>query len=332
MRVIAVALMMHVAAAQVHAEPAEHWKGPDPASAWPSASVSALAEYGRSHKPTAVMIVQQGNVVASYGDLGRKVNMRSVRKSILSALYGMAVAEGKINLSASLADLDINDKSPDLTAAEKQATLRDLLMAHSGVYHAAAYESRDMKEKRPERGSHAPGSYWYYNNWDFNALGTIYRRVIGEDIFRSFEQRIARPLGMEDFSVRDCEYVSEPASQHPAYVFRLSARDAARFGLLFLNDGQWRGQQIIPAAWISESTTAMSSTDRRRVPGYGYLWWILPSEEWGPGAFLASGHGGQLIVVVSSRRLVAVQTVELGEKSQGVRTGPFLDLLRKAAM
>ncbi|WP_234843725.1 serine hydrolase [Sinorhizobium meliloti] len=65
------------------------------------------------------------------------------------------------------------------------------------IYHATAYETGDIKRKRPARGSHAPGSFWFYNNWDFNALGTIYRQQTGEDIFQSFEKKIARPLDMD---------------------------------------------------------------------------------------------------------------------------------------
>jgi CubicO group peptidase (beta-lactamase class C family) len=237
-------------AASAYAQPVGPWRNADGASGLSAAVRKAVQDYGNTLKPTAVMFVQDGRVIASFGDVSRKVTMQSVRKSLLSALYGIAVSEGRINLASTLTELGIDDNPPSLTDAEKHATVRDLLMARSGIYHPAAYETGDMAAKRPQRGSHAPGSFWYYNNWDFNALGTIYRKATGEDIFKSFEQRIARPLGMEDFAARDGQYVTEPQSIHQAYPFRLSARDAARFGLLFLNGGQWREQQIIPAAWI----------------------------------------------------------------------------------
>ena len=324
-------LVAQFLATQLRAEPAEHWLSADPSSGeWTAENQAALEEYGRANNPTAVMIVRAGHVLAQYGDVAAKVNLRSVRKSILGALYGIAVSDGRMKLSATVGDLGIEDTPPGLSIAEKQATIRDLLMARSGIYHPAAYETHDMGEKRPARGSHAPGSYWYCNNWDFNALGTIYRQATAEDIFKAFERRIAKPTGMEDFSVRDGEYVSEPASRHPAYVFRLTARDAARFGLLFLNGGEWRGRRIVPAVWIAESTAALSQTDWHGR-GYGYLWWTLPPGEWGPGAFLASGHGGQLIVVVPSRQLVAVQTVEIGGQQKGIRTTAFLDFVQRHA-
>ena len=309
------------------ADPAEHWENVDPTmTGWSFDVEKAVQDYAATAKPVAVMIVRDGKIIARWGDVARKINVKSVRKSLLSALYGIAVSDGRINLASTLAQLGVDDLPPSLTDAEKQATVRDLLMARSGVYHLAAYETAEIREKRPERGSHPPGSFWFYNNWDFNALGAIYRRATGEDIFESFAQRIARPIGMEDFTSGDGRYVSAPSSRHPAYPFRLSARDLARFGLLFLNGGLWRGKQVIPAAWVKESTTPYSQTDRSDR-GYGYLWWTL--DEWGAGAALASGTGGQLMAFLPAKRLVIVQTVDTRQNPQGAQTKDFLAFLRK---
>ncbi|MGI2036440.1 serine hydrolase domain-containing protein [Rhizobium panacihumi] len=308
---------------------AQPWQSADPASSgWSVEKLNSAQDYAASLKSTAVMVVQDGKVIASWGDVSREVNVASVRKSLLSALYGIAVSEGRISLASTLADLGIDDKAPVLTATEKQATVRDLLMARSGIYHPAAYETGDMRRNRPERGSHAPGTFWWYNNWDFNALGTIYRQQTGEDIFRSFAQRIAAPIGMEDFSARDGRYIAERQSEHPAYPFNLSARDAARFGQLFLDGGRWNGRQIIPASWVRESTTAYSLTDRGSM-GYGYLWWTLNPQVFGPGAALASGYGGQAIAFVPSKRLVVVQIVDPAQNAKGVRTSHFVNLLQE---
>ena len=70
----------------------------------------------------------------------------------MNSLIGIAVADGKINLNDTLQKLGIDDKKPSLTDVEKQATVRDLLEARSGVYHAAAYETKGMAEQRPSRG------------------------------------------------------------------------------------------------------------------------------------------------------------------------------------
>jgi CubicO group peptidase (beta-lactamase class C family) len=309
------------------AEPIVHWQNAEPGLS--ADAPTAVHDFGTALKPTSVMFVRDGEVIASYGDVGRKVVMQSVRKSLLNALYGIAIAEGRIKLSSTLAELGIDDKAPGLTDAEKQATIRDLLMARSGVYHPAAYETADAAAARPARGSHAPGTFWYYNNWDFNALGTIYQKLTNEDLFEGFERRIAHPIGMEDFSARDGRYVTEAASIHRAYPFSMSARDAARFGLLFLNGGQWRGQQIIPAAWIKESGTAFSEVTDRSERGYGYLWWTLAPDPWGADAIVASGDGGQKIAVIPARRLVVVENVDQRENPKGVPTRPFFDLIRK---
>ncbi|MBN7809011.1 serine hydrolase [Agrobacterium rosae] len=317
-----------VVAGGVHAQ---QWQSAEPASAgWSVENLKAAQDYAASLKPTAVMVVQDGKVIANWGEVSRKVNVASVRKSLLSALYGIAVAERRIDLGSPLADLGIDDKPPALTAAEKQATIRDLLMARSGIYHPAAYETADIRQKRPERGSHAPGAFWFYNNWDFNALGTIYRRQTGEDIFQSFAKRIALPVGMQDFSARDGRYVSEQHSIHPAYPFRLSARDAARFGQLYLDGGRWNGRQVIPASWVKASTMAYSATDRGSM-GYGYLWWTLNPDVFGPGAALASGYGGQAIAIVPAKHLVVVQTVDPDQNAKGVRTSHFVKLLQQLA-
>ncbi|WP_343313875.1 serine hydrolase [Brucella sp. BE17] len=288
----------------------------------------AIHNYVETYEPTALMVISDGKVVESHGDVARLVNAASVRKSFLGALYGIAVAEGKINLDNTLAQLKIDDKPP-LTPTEKTATVRDLLKARSGIYHRAAHETADMRRRRPERGSHAPGSFWFYNNWDFNALGTIYREKTGEDIFESFTQHIATPLDMQDYATANGRYVLEKHSVHPAYTFRMSARDMARFGSLYLNDGQWQGKQIVPAAWVQESLTPHSATGRGRF-GYGYLWWTLNPDNFGPGAAVASGYGGQRIAVIPARKMVIVQTVA-NTRTGSIRTSHFVALLRQIA-
>ncbi len=304
------------------------WENANPAQAgWSTSGLDAARQHSEKLGSTAIMIVQDGKVIARWGDVERKVNAASVRKSFLGALYGIAVSEGKINLTSTLGDLGVDDISPSLTPEEKQATVRDLLMARSGVYHRAAHETAVIRRHRPERGSHAPGTFFFYNNWDFNALGSIYRKQTGEDIFQSFATRIAQPIGMEDFVLSDCRYVFEKVSEHPAYTFRMSARDLARFRQLILDGGQWDGRQLVPADWIKQSTTSYSQSERKGI-GYGYLWWTLDPARWGEAASLASGFGGQLIAVLPAKKMVVVQTVDRSENRDGIRTSRFLGLLK----
>jgi CubicO group peptidase (beta-lactamase class C family) len=94
--------------------------------------------------------------------------------------------------------LGVDDNVPSLSPVEKRARVIDLLKARSGIYHAALCETPAMKAKKPARGSHPPRSFWSYNNWDFNALGTIYESATHDSIYRSFDEWIARPIAMED--------------------------------------------------------------------------------------------------------------------------------------
>ncbi|WAC25868.1 serine hydrolase domain-containing protein [Ancylobacter sp. SL191] len=300
--------------------------GPTDLTGWSASGLAAAQEQAVGLGTTAVIVLRHGRPVAGWGEVARKVDVASVRKSLLGALIGIAVAEGRLALDATLADLGIDDVPPVLTVDERRATLRDLLMARSGIYHPAAHETAPMKRDRPARGSHPPGSFWYYNNWDFNALGTIWRRATGEDIFAGFERRIARPIGMQDFTAADGRYVREPASEHPAYPFRLSARDAARFGQLYLDKGSWAGQPIVPAGWVEASTTAWSPSDRSRQ-GYGYLWWVPPTDAFGPGAAYAAGFGGQMIAIVPARGVVVAVTTEWRGGGRKVRGSELLRLL-----
>jgi CubicO group peptidase (beta-lactamase class C family) len=291
------------------------------AAGWSADKVAQAQSWSQQIAPTAaVMIVQHGVIVAQWGDTAVKSNLHSVRKSLLSALIGIAVDEHKIDLGATMDSLGIDDNAPSLTPMEKSATVGDLLKARSGIYHPALYETPGMARRRPPRGSHPPGTFWYYNNWDFNALGTIYERATGETIFAAFEQRIARPIGMEDYQSNDGEYFRGVASDHPAYPIRMSARDLARFALLYLHEGSWKGRQIVPSAWVRESAQSYShALFDAQGPGlgYGYMWWIgFPSNIAGaptvnvpPRTFAAMGAEGQYAFVIPEHDLVIVHRI-----------------------
>ena len=253
-----------------------------------------------------LLVIHDGAVLLRHGDVETRFMCHSVRKSFMSMLYGMYVAEGKIDLSRTLAELNIDDVEPPLTDVEKQATIADLLKSRSGVYHASAYEPGHMKKARPKRGSHAPGTHWWYNNWDFNVLLTIFEQETGEKFFEAFHKRIAEPLQLQDFRLRDGYYHLEPAnSMHPAYPFRLSGRDMARIGLVMARGGKWGDRQIVPADWIQESTRAHSEIPNRNgYRGYGYMWWVSRSAD--EFVFSALGNGNNSIDVLPDRNLVLV--------------------------
>lgn len=275
---------------------------------WSRTGIDALEKRAASVGSAAFMIVTRGRVVAVWGDTSRTFWSHSVRKSLLSALIGQAVAEGKIDTARTLAELGIDEKRTPLTTEERRARVLDLLQARSGVYLPAAAEIEAMRDARPQRGSHPPGTFWYYNNWDFNVLGTVFRQATGEDLFQAFDRRIARPIGMQDYRPEEGEYGLEELSEHPAFGFRISARDLARFGLLYLHRGRWAGRQLISEAWVDASVRSYSRTGDQGSPasksGYGYMWWIQVNAQAHPelrlpdGSFTASGNGGQRLTVI----------------------------------
>ena len=295
---------------------------------WSKEKLAAVRAYADSIQCSAAMIVQGGEVVDAWGDIDKKIDAYSVRKSLISALYGIYSAEGVIDTNLTLEQIGIDDSPDPLTKAEKQARVVDLLRARSGVYHQVDFETEIMKKNRPARGSHPPGTYFYYNNWDYNVVGTIFEKETGKKIGDAFYKRIAKPLGMEDFQPGDVFYFGGPLSIHRAYHFEITARDMARFGLLYLRHGRWNGKQIVPEAWVEKSTHAsemVTVNGLGEVGGYEYLWWV----EYGgvhfpeatlPGMFSARGANGHYILVIPTLDLVIVTRTDTDPPARDAKT------------
>lgn len=294
--------------------PGERWERIDPsAQGWSVQQLTRAREKAVEIGSAAVLIVQDGRIVAEWGEIDRRHDVYSIRKSLLSGLYGVYVGNGRIDIHRTLEEIGFDDAVTPLTSEEKLATIRDLLMSRSGIYIESAYETEGMRESRPVREAHPPGSHWYYNNWDFNALGAILEREAGKGLFEALKEHLAEPIGMQDFRAEDGRYVHAETSEHPAYPLRMTARDLARFGWLYLNEGLWDGERLIPEEWIEESTTPWSPV--RSGIGYGYMWWVATGNvqlltEMGPGSFSARGAGRQAVLVIPAHRLVIVHQFE----------------------
>jgi CubicO group peptidase (beta-lactamase class C family) len=326
--------------------PGENWQkavGPEKLG-WSLAKLAEARNYSKKIDSAAVMIVDNGVVVDAWGDVTRKFYCHSIRKSFLSALIGIHIEEGNIELSKTMEELGIDEYEPSLTQIEKQATVFDLIRARSGIYHPALGEGSWMIPMRPERHSHAPGTFWYYNNWDFNALGTIFEQETGTKIFEEFDTRIAKPLQMEDFNISDCRYKTSTdygqglISKHRYYQFRMSTRDLARFGLLYLRNGQWHDQQIVSSDWVRESTASHSQI--WPDGGYGYMWWtgvkggLIANVMVREHSFLASGAGVNKVIVLPYLKLVIVHRVDTFKglpRQLPSQVGPLLWLILEAA-
>jgi CubicO group peptidase (beta-lactamase class C family) len=135
---------------------------------------------------------------------------------------------------------------------------------------------------------------------------------------------------MQDYKIEDGWYYGQHFSKHPAYHMRLSARDLARLGLLYLNDGAWNGTPILPQSWVRVSTRRHS--DAAFGLGYGYMWWIgrrkpfrLPFEE---ASYSARGYRGQRVHVIPGLRLVIVhQYAGRGDNDTGISDQKLGDLV-----
>jgi len=278
--------------------------------------LQALDRYVTAQSTHSMRVTVGGRLLYTHGPQDETSYIASVRKSVLAMLYGPFVADGTIDLDATLEDLGFDDIG-GLLPSEKQATVRDLISARSGIYHVAS-NGGDNSDDAPERGSQEPGSYFLYNNWDFNAAGAIFEQLTGRNIYEEVNRQIVAPTGMQDFDLamhlEKAKTGNLEKSSFPAYHMHFSTRDLIKFGQLMLNRGNWNGQQLFDAEWID--TLVATHTPRedmnpekvRNGPfGYGYMWWVFDAASNGPeykGAYAARGHFGNYIVVLPALDMV----------------------------
>ncbi len=328
--------------AQVY--PGETWTDRlDPQeTGWNQAKRSAFRRFIEdSTNVTGLLIIHGGEVVFEYGDVKENSYIASCRKSILALLIGKYVQNNTISLDKSLEDLAIRDVQ-DLLAVEKKATLRDLISAKSGVYLSAS-NSGDFRRYAPHRGSVQPGTYWLYNNWDFNLAGYIFEQESKSNIYDELESQLALPLQMQDWD-RSLQHKSGDisVSKFPAYHMWLSTRDMARIGLLMLRKGRWKGSQVIAEEWIGEIIKQRTSyiDAQKNVPvlkedgldlGYGYMWWLVENTKDArmKGAYSAQGALGQNITVYPASDVVlAFKTKSAYGRRNSIQTQ--MKLMKKA--
>jgi len=318
---LAAALLALPVSAQVRTDPVfpgETWEVVGRANlagyGWDATKLRATSDFLRdSSYATGVVVVDRGRVVFGFGDVEELSYLASARKSILSMLYGAWVENGVIDLDRTLEDLGMDDVG-GLLPIEKQARIRHLITARSGVYHPASNGGDDLASA-PPRGSQQPGTYQLYSNWDFNASGAVFEKLTGRDIYDEIQAQLAIPLGFEDWN-RSAQQKSGDLSisVNPAYHMWLSTCDMARVGLLMLNEGSWNGKQVISRDWAREIVRPVTPLGemnpvRRRDGyfGYGYMWWVWDGPRAiGPfeGAYTARGAVGQWITVLPAADLV----------------------------
>jgi CubicO group peptidase (beta-lactamase class C family) len=247
-------------------------------------------------------------------------------KTVTAMLIGIAIEEGRIRSVDDLAAAYV----PALAGTEYGRTsLRHLLQMSSGVRFNEDYRpgfvSHDVLQfvldtymglgpggvgavtsfndrERPA------GTKFSYSSVESYVLGLVLTRAIGRPVAQYLEEKLWRPIGAE----ADATWLVDNSGQEvTACCLNAVLRDYARLGLLLAHDGNWRGRQIIPAAWVLEATSV--HTDQPHVwpgtatetLGYGYQTWIVPSER---RMFMLWGAQGQRIYVDPRSKLVMVNT------------------------
>ncbi len=287
---------------------------------WNPVGLDAVFEHAATLSSDTLMVVTKGQTVGAFGDLEKPLNTHSMRKAFLSAVVGQHLGSGpkQIQLESSLQELGIDDTPGPLSTLQKQATVLHLLKSTSGINHGAAASLGLTADNQRRLGNseNKPGSIWAYSNWDYNALTTIFETQTATPIADAFKKGIADPTGMQDVGDDTVSYIAEPKlSIHKAASFRMSARDLAKFGQLYLDKGRIDGAHIIPAGWIDRITQDFTKTGRDDMRwGHGYLWWIPGPETGLPGGtFMAWGLGNQAVIVIPEWETVVIHQSDTTE-------------------
>lgn len=230
-------------------------------------------------------------------------NVASVTKSVISALIGIAVSDGSIrNLDEKAQDLLPPAMLPATDPRFKDVTLEHLLTMSSGFRREAGRPVGQVRPgavlKRPLAAT--PGSTFSYDNEAQHLLSVILTQRTGMSAASYAEQKLFAPLGITHYNW----FADGEGHSYGSHDLFLRPRDMARIGQLYLQGGLWRGQRILPAAYVETSTRKHIASDRDGAH-YGYLWWPTTSMDNTP-AYAAAGFGGQYIFVVPQQQLVVV--------------------------
>jgi len=277
----------------------------------------------------AVVVVKDGHVVAERYAVGYSIDTPilgfSATKSVISALTGILVRKGALTLDQPVpiaAWQDANDPRHAITVDHLLRHTAGLAIGSSlEASLGAAFEPVNrMKFMESDMAGYAesvklatpPGSAWNYNDGNFIILSHLIRNAVGghaSDVLRFAGQELFGPLGMRNVTIEfDASGNPEGSSQMLA-----SARDWARFGMLYLNDGMAGGKRILPEGWVKYSA---APTPNGWV-GYGAGFWTNLGDSFGANyrvehgwprdAFFAKETIGQYVIVIPSEKLVIVR-------------------------
>jgi CubicO group peptidase (beta-lactamase class C family) len=236
----------------------------------------------------------------------------SITKSVTSAMVGKAIQEGYVkNVQQKVLEF-----FPLIAQEAKDPKLKDITLEHlltmSAGYNTTTMPNLTDKDAGFDTVQHIltynsvlvpPGASFHYDSGLPHLLSAIIQKGAGRSLQAYTVDNLMQPLGITDFS-----WSSDPGGiTTGATGLMLLPRDMAKIGFLYLHNGEWNGEQLLPARWVKTSTTKHIETKGQMNPaedhGYGYLWWIDPF-----GGYSAHGFGGQFIFVIPSLDMVIVFT------------------------
>ena len=306
--------------------PTVDWTLSDPASQGMDPNgIQAAFQYGESQGSNALLVIRNGYLVAEWYAPGwnedDQEDSYSMSKSISSALYGTAFAEGIFpGLDTEAADYISEWNDPQ----HGDISLRHLLSMNSGLHWDFFTDyfflglANDQTQFAIDLGMDAtPGTSWVYNNSACQTLSGVFERRTGRQLHEYAQVRLFDVIGMHDATWLT-DNVGNTLSYRTVYA---SGREFAKFGYLFLRGGLWDGTQVVPRRYVKKSARPSQTQN----PDYGFLWWLNTARSYMPDvpadAFYAAGAGEKRIYVVPSKDLVVVR---LGPGAGGWDDNAFL--------
>ncbi len=238
-------------------------------------------------------------------------NLKSVSKSILSILIGIAIAEGELQgLDQEVAPFFSNDLPANPDPRLHRITIGDLLSMRAGLEstsfenYGAWVTSRNWVRSALARPFvDEPGGRMLYSTGNSHLLSALLTRATGMDTWTYARAKLAEPLGIElPRWIRDPQGVYFGGND-----MLMRPRDLVRIGELYRNGGLWQGRQLVPREWVEQSL-AVRTTSPWNGNGYGYGWWKWTRRLAGHDAHFAWGYGGQYLFIVPSLELTIVAT------------------------
>ena len=272
-------------------------------------AVDAWAAFPKVH---GVLVARHGYVVLEAYHSGYDSRFRfyqqSATKSVTSALVGIAIGRGELaGRSAILRDLIPTYLRPSDDPAVATITLDQLLTMSSGFDGPPVGPRPLVRSLLARPVVHEPGTFFAYDDGGFHVLAVALQTVTGSNLRDHANQHLFAPLG---FTVGSGEWATDDLGiPYGSTGLRLSLREMAKVGELYLRDGVWDGVPVLPAGWVASTRAAVALPNLPQEGlSYGLGWWLVNYA--GHDAFFAAGHGGQTITVVPDADLVVAITAD----------------------